>query len=118
MSDYGVTEKGFVLKRMDTILEEVHGELSEGYGVDTRLLRPSFLDVLVTTFCGQIADLWETAQVSLRTVIMPNIRPWRTASTWIMRSSMAESGERRRRKPVILCTVLAGTARLSAPEPS
>ena len=64
MSDYGVTEKGFVLKRMDTILEEVHGELSEGYGVDTRLLRPSFLDVLVTTFCGQIADLWETAQDS------------------------------------------------------
>ena len=64
MPDYGEKEKGFVLKRMDTILEEVHGELTEGYGVDTRLLRPSFLDVLVTTFCGQIADLWETAQDS------------------------------------------------------
>ena len=64
MPDYGVTEKGFVLKRMDTILEEVHEELTAGYGVDTRLLRPSFLDVLVTTFCGQIADLWETAQNS------------------------------------------------------
>ncbi len=64
MPDYGVTEKGFVLKRMDTILEEVHEELAAGYGVDTRLLRPSFLDVLVTTFCGQIADLWETAQNS------------------------------------------------------
>ncbi len=64
MPDYGVTEKGFVLKRMDTILEEVHAELTAGYGVDTRLLRPSFLDVLVTTFCGQIADLWETAQDS------------------------------------------------------
>lgn len=64
MSDYGVTDKGFVLKRMDTILEEVHGELTAGYGVDTRLLRPSFLDVLVTAFCGQIADLWETAQNS------------------------------------------------------
>ncbi|MCI9658751.1 MAG: hypothetical protein HFI14_09080 [Lachnospiraceae bacterium] len=64
MPDYGVTDKGFVLKRMDTILEEVHEELTAGYGVDTRLLRPSFLDVLVTTFCGQIADLWETAQDS------------------------------------------------------
>ncbi len=64
MPDYGVTEKGFVLKRMDTILEEVHADLTAGYGVDTRLLRPSFLDTLVTTFCGQIADLWETAQDS------------------------------------------------------
>lgn len=64
MPDYGVTDKGFVLKRMDTILEEVHADLTAGYGVDTRLLRPSFLDTLVTTFCGQIADLWETAQDS------------------------------------------------------
>ncbi len=64
MPDYGVTDKGFVLKRMDTILEEVHMDLSKGYGIDTRLLRPSFLDILVTTFCGQIADLWETAQDS------------------------------------------------------
>ena len=64
MPDYGVTDKGFVLKRMDTILEEVHMDLSKGYGIDTRFLRPSFLDILVTTFCGQIADLWETAQDS------------------------------------------------------
>lgn len=62
MSDYGVTNKGFVLKRMDTILEEIHGDLTEGFGFDTRLQRPSFLDVLVTSFAGQIADLWETAQ--------------------------------------------------------
>ena len=64
MSEYGVTDKGFVLKRMDTILEEVHADLTEGFGVDTRLLRPSFLDTLVTTFSGQIAELWETAQDS------------------------------------------------------
>ncbi len=64
MSEYGVTEKGFVLKRMDTILEEIHTELTEGFGFDTRLQRSSFLDVLVTTFAGQIADLWETAQDS------------------------------------------------------
>lgn len=64
MSDYGVTEKGFVLKRMDTILEEIHAELSEGFGFDTRLSGTSFLGTLVTTFAGQIADLWESAQDS------------------------------------------------------
>lgn len=64
MPDYGVTDKGFVLKRLDTILEEIHTDLTAGFGVDTRLLRPSFLDVLVTSFGGQIADLWETAQNS------------------------------------------------------
>lgn len=64
MPDYGVTDKGFVLKRLDAILEEIHGDLTEGFGFDTRLQRPSFLDVLVTTFAGQIADLWEAAQNS------------------------------------------------------
>lgn len=64
MPDYGVTDQGFVLKRMDTILEEIHSDLTEGFGVDTRLSGTSFLDTLVTTFAGQIADLWETAQDS------------------------------------------------------
>ena len=64
MLKYGVTEKGFVLKRLDTILNEIHGDLTEGFGVNTRLSEPSFLGVLVTTFAGQIADLWETAQDS------------------------------------------------------
>lgn len=62
--EYGVTEEGFVIKRLDTILEEVHSELTEGFGVDTRLSPSSFLNVLVTSFCGQIANLWETAQDS------------------------------------------------------
>lgn len=62
MKTYGVTEKGFVLKRLDTILEEVHADLTEGFGIDTRLSESSFLNVLVTSFCSQIADLWETAQ--------------------------------------------------------
>lgn len=64
MSEYGVTNQGFVLKRMDTILEEIHSDLTEGFGVDTRLAGTSFLNTLVTTFAGQIADLWETAQDS------------------------------------------------------
>lgn len=62
--DYGVTDKGFVLKRLDVITEEVHQDLTTGFGFDTRLHRPSFLDALVTTFCNQIAELWEAGQDS------------------------------------------------------
>lgn len=61
---YGVTQEGFVLKRMDTILEEIHADLSEGFGFDTRLNPQSFLNVLITTFGSQIADMWEVAQNS------------------------------------------------------
>lgn len=64
MPEYGVTDKGFVLKRMDSILEEIHADLTEGFGFDTSLQEASFLNVLITTFAGQIADLWETAQDS------------------------------------------------------
>lgn len=64
MGEYGVTENGFVLKRLDTILEEVHTDLTQGFGFDTRLTRPSLIDTLVTSFSNQIAELWETAQDS------------------------------------------------------
>jgi len=64
VENYGVTDKGFVIKRLDTILEEIHSDLSDGFGFDTRISKPSFLDVLVTTFAGQIANLWEIAQES------------------------------------------------------
>lgn len=62
MAQYGVTDKGFVIKRMDRIMEEIHSDLSTAFGYDTRLTKPSFLDSLVTTFSYQIAELWETAQ--------------------------------------------------------
>lgn len=64
MPECGVTDRGFVLKRMDTILEEIHADLTEGFGFDTSLQEASFLNVLITTFAGQVADLWETAQDS------------------------------------------------------
>lgn len=64
MPDYGVTDKGFVLKRADKIIEEIHADLTEGWGVDTRLSGSSFLDVLIKSFVGQIANLWEVAQDS------------------------------------------------------
>ena len=59
MAKYGVTDKGFNVKRLDTIMDEVHADLTEAFGFDTRLTKPSFLDVLVKTFSYQIADLWE-----------------------------------------------------------
>lgn len=62
--EYGVTQEGFVVKRMDTILEELHTDLSEDFGFDTRLNPQSFLNVLITTFGSQIADIWEVAQNS------------------------------------------------------
>lgn len=64
MGKYGVTDEGFVIKRMDKILEEVHTDLTKGFGFDTRLNPQSFIGVLVTTFGSQIADLWEVAQAS------------------------------------------------------
>lgn len=64
MADYGVTEKGFVIKRLDEILEELHSELSEKFGFNTRLDDQSFLNVLITTYGGKIAELWEVAQSS------------------------------------------------------
>lgn len=64
MADYGVTEKGFVIKRLDEILEELHSELSEKFGFNTRLDSQSFLNVLITTYGGKLAELWEVAQGS------------------------------------------------------
>lgn len=64
MADYGVTDKGFVIKRLDTILEEIHTDLTDGFGFNTRLNPQSFLNVLIMTFGGQISELWETAQDS------------------------------------------------------
>lgn len=64
MPDYGITEKGFAIKRLDEILEELHSELSEKFGFNTRLNSQSFLNVLITTYGGKLAELWEVAQDS------------------------------------------------------
>lgn len=64
MADYGVTEKGFVIKRLDEILEEIHTDLTDGFGFNTRMDPQSFLNVLIVTFGGKISELWEVAQSS------------------------------------------------------
>ncbi|MDR1558709.1 MAG: hypothetical protein LBS84_03230 [Clostridiales bacterium] len=59
MSDYGVTPTGVVIKRLDTIMNEIHDDLSEGWGVNTRLNPKSYLNVQVTAFADKLAELWE-----------------------------------------------------------
>lgn len=62
MSEYGVTPTGFVPKRLDAIVDEIHGDLSEKWGVNTRQNPQSFLNVLITNFADSIAELWDAGQ--------------------------------------------------------
>lgn len=59
MSDYGLTPKGPNIKRLDTIIEEMHDELSERWGVNTRQNPQSFINHLITTVADAISELWE-----------------------------------------------------------
>lgn len=64
MAEYGVTDKGFEIKRLDEILEEIHSALSDKFKFNTRQDPQSFLNVLITTYGGHLAELWEVAQAS------------------------------------------------------
>ena len=59
MGDYGITSKGFVLKRLDEIYSQVCTDLKENIGVDPSENPQSILNVLTTIFCDQIASVWE-----------------------------------------------------------
>jgi len=59
MAGYGVTPKGVVKKRFDEIMNELHDDLSAGWGVNTRLNPKSYLNVQLTAFADKIAELWE-----------------------------------------------------------
>ncbi len=61
MPDYGVTDNGFVIKRLDTISADIHARLKEEWGVDTTIDPQSLIGVLVTSFADRIAELWEVA---------------------------------------------------------
>jgi uncharacterized phage protein gp47/JayE len=64
MADYGVTDNGFVIKRLDEILEELHTDLSAEFGFNTRQDSQSFINVLITTIGGQLSEVWETLENS------------------------------------------------------
>jgi hypothetical protein len=63
---YGVTPRGFVPKRLDVILDEIHDDLSapEGLGFNTRMNQQSWLNVLLTNQADKFAELWEAAYES------------------------------------------------------
>jgi hypothetical protein len=60
-SRFGVTPEGFVQKRLDVILEELHDDLSRDLDINTRLNPKSRLNVLMTNFADRIAEVWEVA---------------------------------------------------------
>lgn len=62
MDEYGVTQKGFVRKRLDEIRDSVYGRLKEGWGYDITINPQSVLNVLVTGFSDEIAGVWEVAE--------------------------------------------------------
>lgn len=62
MPEYGITDTGFNVKRMDAIMNDIHTELKDAWGVDTSMNGQSFLGALIRTFSARIAELWETAQ--------------------------------------------------------
>lgn len=65
MGQYGVTEKGFVMKRLDTIINEVQTDLSAALGFDVSQNPQSLLNAaLIIPFCDKIAELWEVSQDS------------------------------------------------------
>lgn len=59
MSNYGLTPNGPNIKRLDTIVEDIHAGLSERWGVNTRQNPESFLNHLLINFADAVAELWE-----------------------------------------------------------
>lgn len=61
--EYGVTDKGFVLKRYDTILSDMQNAVSDALGFDVSQNPQSMLNAaLLVPFADTIASLWEIAQ--------------------------------------------------------
>lgn len=59
MAEYGLTPKGPNIKRLDTILDDMHTGLSERWGVNTKQNPESLLNHLLTDIADRIAELWE-----------------------------------------------------------
>lgn len=59
MATYGLTPQGPNIKRLDVILEEMHEDMSEKLGVNTRQNPQSLLNHILTNVSDRIAELWE-----------------------------------------------------------
>ena len=62
MAEYGVTSKGFNVKRMDTIISEIHADLKADWGVDTTINEQSFLNSFIKANAAKMAEMWEMGQ--------------------------------------------------------
>lgn len=62
MNNYGLTPEGLNIKRLDTIIDELHTGLSERWGVSTQRTQESLLNHLLTNFADRIAELWELGE--------------------------------------------------------
>lgn len=62
MSNYGVTDKGFVRKRYDTIYAEMQEDIKRNTGVDVAQNPKSFLNVFLSSIGDKMAQLWEVAE--------------------------------------------------------
>ena len=58
-AEYGLTSSGPNIKRLDVILEDMHTDLTERWGVNTQQNPESLLNHLLTNIADQIAELWE-----------------------------------------------------------
>lgn len=62
MAEHGITDKGFVIKRLDEIEADINARLKDGWGVDVTIEPQSLIGTLVTSFSDKIAELWELVQ--------------------------------------------------------
>ena len=62
MADYGLTPNGPNIKRLDVILDDLHKNLSEKWGVNTRQNPESLLNHLLTNIADRCAELWELGE--------------------------------------------------------
>ena len=63
MDEYGVTDKGFVLKRYDEILKDIQNDMSNAFGFDVSQNPQSLINSgIVVPVADKIATLWELAQ--------------------------------------------------------
>lgn len=63
MAEYGVTDKGFVLKRYDKIVEDIQSDMSDALGFDVSQNPQSLINaVIAIPIADKIATLWEVAQ--------------------------------------------------------
>ena len=52
MPEYGITETGLRIKRLDVILDEINADQTAGFGVKIGTNQRSFLNVLNTSFAS------------------------------------------------------------------